>query len=111
MAQVARADEQDIDTVQRSNLGHLLHRAGRLDLHDRQHFAVGAVKGAGVEAEAARSVVGGHTAIPLWRIAQVSYRRRDLFRTVQPRQHDTGRTLIKYAAEPNPLRRLDPDHG
>jgi hypothetical protein len=91
MAQVSWADEQDIHSVQRSNLGHLLHRTGRLDLHDRQHFAVGAVKGRRVEAEAACSVVGGHTAISLWRIAQVSYRRRDLFRTVQPGQHDTGR--------------------
>jgi hypothetical protein len=41
----------------------------------------------------------------------VSYRRRDLFRTIQPGQHDTGRALIKHTTEPNPLRRLDPDHG
>ena len=41
----------------------------------------------------------------------MSYRRCDLVRTVQPGQHDTGRALVKHAAEPNPLRRLDPDHG
>src|SRR6476620_8778783 len=106
MAQVARADEQDIDTVQRSNLCHLLHRARRRDLHDRKDLTVCAGKGRRIEAEAACSVVGGHTAISLWWIAQVSYRHCDFFRTVQPGQHDTGRALVKHTAEPNPLRRL-----
>jgi hypothetical protein len=41
----------------------------------------------------------------------VSYRRCDFFRTVQPGQHDAGCALVKHPAEPNPLRRLDPDHG
>jgi hypothetical protein len=41
----------------------------------------------------------------------MSDRGRDIGRTVQPWQHDTGRTKIKDAAEPNPFRGLDPNYG
>jgi hypothetical protein len=89
----------------------LLHGAKRLDLHDCKDFGIRAVKGIRIEAEATRSVVGGNTAIPVWRIAEVSKRRRDFGRRVQSGQHDTGRTEVEHSAESNPLCRFDSDDG
>src|SRR5918996_259095 len=111
VAEITGADEQDIDPVQRSDLLHVLHGPGRLDLHQSENLCVGAVEGSGIQAEATSPVVRRHPSIAVWGIAEMPQRLADLDSGVLPRQHDPRRAEIKNPAETDPGRGLCPDHG
>ena len=84
---------------------------GRLDLNHAQHLAVGAVKRARVEAEAAGPVVGGDAAVAPRLVARVPHGRGDRGGQAQPGQHHPGRAQVEHPAEADAGVGLDPDHG
>ena len=71
MAEVAGADEQDVDAVDGGDLLDGVQGGQGLDLDDAEDVVVGPVEGAGVEAVPAHPVVGRDSPVPGRRVAQV----------------------------------------
>ena len=104
--QVGRADEQDVDAVDRGDLLGVLDRAPRFDLDDPEQPPVDRLD-VGV-AELAETCAAGRQGQPAHAVGRVAHERDRLARLlgqVHPRDHDPVRTEVERAPDPQPLAR------